>query len=475
MAIVHKGASLVPSKTELVTGWMPHQRWYHGKGHEPVLRRVGGFRFEDPEGEVGVETLLLADTAAEPVVVYQVPLTYRGAPLEGADHALLGTMEHSVLGRRWVYDAPHDPVYVAQLVDTILRSRASDEAQASVGSNELARGSSSGQVLGSVGSATVLTGEQSNTSIICRMVDPEGGPAEPLIVKVFRTLQHGDNPDVVVQSALTREGSDRVPMAVGHVSGAWDAPAGEGLEHGHLAFAQEFIPGVQDAWRVALVAAASGHDFTARARDLGVVTAQIHTALAHALGTVEASDDARAALVASMRSRYAAAVARVPSLGSRSAAVERVIESVRAANWPALQRIHGDYHLGQVLDVPERGWVALDFEGEPLRPLFERVMPDLTQRDVAGMLRSFDYAAGSVGLADPGVDATAWAAACRDAFLEGYASVAGPAQDDDVALVRALELDKALYEVVYEARNRPTWLPIPLGAVERLTTEEGTS
>ena len=307
------------------------------------------------------------------------------------------------------------------------------------------------------------------------MVDPEGGPAEPLIVKVFRTLQHGDNPDVVVQSALTREGSDRVPMAVGHVSGAWDAPAGEGLEHGHLAFAQEFIPGVEDAWRVALVAAASGHDFTARARDLGVVTAQIHTALAHALGTVEASDDARAALVASMRSRYAAAVARVPSLGSRSAAVERVIESVRAANWPALQRIHGDYHLGQVLDVPERGWVALDFEGEPLRPLSERVMPDLTQRDVAGMLRSFDYAAGSVGLADPGVDATAWAAACRDAFLEGYASVAGPAQDDDVALVRALELDKALYEVVYEARNRPTWLPIPLGAVERLTTEEGTS
>ena len=133
MAIVHKGASLVPSKTELVTGWMPHQRWYHGKGHEPVLRRVGGFRFEDPAGEVGVETLLLADTAAEPVVVYQVPLTYRGAPLEGADHALLGTMEHSVLGRRWVYDAPHDPVYVSQLVDTILRSRASDEAQASVG------------------------------------------------------------------------------------------------------------------------------------------------------------------------------------------------------------------------------------------------------------------------------------------------------------------------------------------------------
>ncbi len=124
--------------------------------------------------------------------------------------------------------------------------------------------------------------------------------------------------------------------------------------------------------------------------------------------------------------------------------------------------------------MPERGWVALDFEGEPLRPLAERVRPDLVQRDVAGMLRSFDYAAGSVGLAEPAVDATGWAAACRAAFLEGYAAVAGPAGDDDVALIRALELDKALYEVVYESRNRPTWLPIPLAAVQRLTTEEGT-
>ncbi len=474
MAIVHKGASLVPSKTELVSTWMPRQRWYHGLGHEPQLRRVGGFRFEDPAGEVGIETLLLADTAAEPVVVYQVPLTYRGAPLDGAEHALLGTMEHSVLGRRWVYDAPHDPVYVDRLVATILRSEQSDEAQASVGSNELARGTSTGQVLGSVGTAAVLTGEQSNTSVICRMVDLGGGPAEPLIVKVFRTLQHGDNPDVFVQSALTREGSDRVPMAIGHLSGAWDSPSGESLEHGDLAFAQEFIPGVEDAWRVALVAAASGHDFTARARDLGVVTAQIHLALAHALGTVEATDADHEALVASMRSRYAAAMGLVPALASRSGAVEHVIESVRDASWPALQRIHGDYHLGQVLDVPERGWVALDFEGEPLRPLAERVLPDLTHRDVAGMLRSFDYAAGSVGLADPAVDATPWAAACRVAFLEGYASVAGPADADDIALVQALELDKALYEVVYEARNRPTWLPIPLDAVERLTAEEGT-
>lgn len=474
MAIVHKGASIVPTKTEMVTEWMPHQRWYHGKGHVPQLRRVGGFRFEDPEGEVGCETLLLADEAVAPAVVYQVPLTYRSAPLEGAEHALLGTMEHSVLGTRWVYDGPHDPVYVSQLMATILGGGASDEAQASVGSNALATGSSTGHADGSVSSSTVLSGEQSNTSVICRMTAPDGGPAEPVIVKVFRTLQDGDNPDVVVQSALTEEGSDRVPMAIGHLSGAWDAPTGGTTMHGHLAFAQEFIPGVEDAWRVALVAAASGTDFTDRARDLGVVTAQIHTALAHALGTHEVTPEAREAVVASMRQRYAAAVALVPDLASRSAAVGRVVASVRDVHWPSLQRIHGDYHLGQVLDVPERGWVALDFEGEPLRPLAERVLPDLTARDVAGMLRSFDYAAGSVALAESPVDATAWAAACRAAFLDGYASVAGAPDADAQALTRALELDKALYEVVYEARNRPSWLPIPLGAVERLTTEEGT-
>ncbi|MBC9821607.1 aminoglycoside phosphotransferase [Terrabacter sp. MAHUQ-38] len=474
MAIVHKGASLVPTKTELVTEWMPQQRWYHGKGHVPRLRRVGGFRFEDPEGEVGCETLLLADEAVEPAVVYQVPLTYRPAPLEGAEHALLGTMEHSVLGTRWVYDGPHDPVYVSQLMATILGAGVSDEAQASVGSNALATGSSTGHADGSVSSSTVLSGEQSNTSVICRMAARDGGPAEPVIVKVFRTVQDGDNPDVVVQSALTREGSDRVPMAIGHLAGAWDAPAGGPGLHGHLAFAQEFIPGVEDAWRVALVAAASATDFTTRARELGVVTAQIHTALAHAFGTSEVTPEARDALAASMRQRYAAAVALVPDLASHGAAVDRVVASVRDVHWPPLQRIHGDYHLGQVLDVPERGWVALDFEGEPLRPLSERTQPDLTARDVAGMLRSFDYAAGSVALAASPVDATAWAAACREAFLDGYSSVVGRPDADAVVLTRALELDKALYEVVYEARNRPSWLPIPLGAVERLISAEGT-
>lgn len=483
MATVHHDATIVPTKLELLVGWMPQQRWYATKGAPaPTLTRVGGFRFEDPEGEVGIETVLVAARPGPgpgsgpgpgpgPVVVYQVPLTYRAAPLEGAEHALVGTMEHSVLGRRWVYDAPHDPVYVAALVETILKGGVSDDAESSHGSNALAHGATTAHLAGTVASSTVLTGEQSNTSVICRMAAlGGGGPAEPLIVKVFRTLQHGDNPDVVIQTALTEAGSDRVPLALGHLRGAWDSPDGGAEQHGHLAFAQEFIPGVEDAWRVALVAASAGRDFSARARELGAAVAEIHESLARALGVTESAPAARARLVAEMHERYAAALAEVPDLASRSDQVSAIIDAARDVEWPALQRIHGDLHLGQVLDVAERGWVALDFEGEPMRPLAERVLPDLRMRDVAGMLRSFDYAAGSVRLAT-GADASEWAEACRAAFVGGYASLAGELDDAALVLLRALELDKALYEVVYEARNRPAWLPIPLGAVDRLLGE----
>ncbi|WP_347354824.1 aminoglycoside phosphotransferase [Intrasporangium sp.] len=471
MAVIHHHARLVPSKVELVTGWIQGQRWYGGKGHVPVLRRVGGYRMDDPDGEVGIETLLLLDEAADPPVVYQVPLTYRGAPLEPAEQALVGTIEHSVLGTRWVYDAPHDPVYARALAETILGSHDTVGAEATAGSNAVASGHATGRLDGIVTNSNVLTGEQSNTSVICRLRGRDGAHVPPVIIKVFRTVQPGDNPDVVVQSALTDAGSARVPISAGHLDGAWEAPDGQRVEHGHLAFAQEFIPGVQDAWRVALVAATAGVDFAARAHDLGAATAQIHRDLAARLGTEPADDAARRRLVTELEGRYAAAARAVPELASRRAGSLRALRAIRYAEWPPLQRIHGDYHLGQVLDVPGRGWVVIDFEGEPLRPLADRNRPDLPERDIAGMLRSFDYVAGSVRLSD-GVDAGAWATACRTAFLAGYAEVAGPHDDARLALVRALELDKALYEVVYEARNRPGWLPIPLGAVRRLLDDK---
>lgn len=105
---------MAPTKLELLTGWLPRQPWYLGTGAPPALSRAGGFRLDDPAGEVGVEFAIVTDGEE---TTYFVPMTYRGAPLDGADEALLGTSEHGVLGTRWIYDAAHDPVAVTQLLD----------------------------------------------------------------------------------------------------------------------------------------------------------------------------------------------------------------------------------------------------------------------------------------------------------------------------------------------------------------------
>jgi maltokinase len=138
--------------------------------------------------------------------------------------------------------------------------------------------------------------------------------------------------------------------------------------------------------------------------------------------------------------------------------------------------VHGDFHLGQVMRTLD-GWKLLDFEGEPARPLAERRGLDPTMKDVAGMLRSFDYAPRHL-LADHPADvqrayrAIEWADRNRDAFLAGYAGAGGADPRKQPVLLRAFETDKAVYEVLYEARNRPTWLHIPMAAIRRLAGEE---
>ena len=590
MAEIH-ATTMTPGKLELLSGWLPRQRWCTAKGRAPHLRKLGGYRLDDPAGEVGIEIMIVSDESGPTPIVYQVPLTYRGAPLAGAEQALIGRSDHGVLGQRWVYDACHDPVFVGRLVALIEGQAVAQHQSVSHTTDETVVGTHVSGPAITLTSSSVLRGEQSNTSIICQVADAAGAPAEPVIIKVFRTLQSGDNPDVVVQSALTEAGSTQVPQTIGFVMGTWLAPDHpvkharhdaeiatvikravdhrtrvvtdnqreraaaaerhavevsrvaklraqeierrreearptlhdailgdiEDLERaididrrglpdprlvphpvvveqdlpripgpeefptfvpevvgGHLAFAQRFFPGVEDAWRVALRAAGAGTDFSTEARELGEATARIHVSLAGALGTTAGTDDVRAPLLASIRGRYASALSEVPSLVSHDVAIRAVIDRLAQMPWPDLQRIHGDYHLGQVLHIADRGWVAVDFEGEPLRPLSERVRPDLALRDVAGMLRSFDYAGGSVEMSRPGTSARGWVEACRTAFLAGYAAVTGLDLVGSAPVVRALELDKALYEVVYEARNRPTWLGIPSTAIDRIVRQSTT-
>lgn len=115
MAVIHR-TTMAPTKLELLAAWLPKQSWYESHGGAPDLVKAGGFRLDDPEGEVGIEFMVVADAGAPEPVAYAVPVAYRGAALEGtAGEALIGTSEHGVLGTRWVYDGVHDPVVMAQL------------------------------------------------------------------------------------------------------------------------------------------------------------------------------------------------------------------------------------------------------------------------------------------------------------------------------------------------------------------------
>jgi predicted trehalose synthase len=449
-----------------LAAWMPQQRWYAAKGRTPVLRLVADLDLEGDErgGDASdhgarVRTLIVADEASTPAVVYQIPVVERPAP---APRALEAHTIGTVAGGTVLIDGIHDPAYAGALLRLTTRGGVlRSHGVAATGMTALDETAAS--AIAPTARASVLAGEQSNSSLVYA---DEG---TPIICKVYRQLQPGLNPDIELETALAAAGSHRVPRPIGWVQASW-VDDGAGVD-ASLAFAQEFLPGVEDAWRVALRAAAAGDDFAARARDLGTATAEVHVTLAHELPEQVAGTAEREAIYGAWSRRLDIAIAEVPELAPRREAIEKIYAEGRDAAFPPLQRIHGDFHLGQVVLVPDRGWVLLDFEGEPMRPMTERMLPDLALRDVAGMLRSFDYVAGSVALERPDSahEAAAWAAAAREGYLEGYAAASGLDRAACAPLLHALELDKAVYEAIYEARNRPTWIDIPLRAVDRLS------
>ncbi|GAA4738625.1 hypothetical protein GCM10025783_06600 [Amnibacterium soli] len=328
--------------------WIPGQRWFANSTGDALsvdasLPLAGG-----------AEILFVRDATPGAEAVYQVPFVSRPS---GEATELL--------------DGPRTPEFVAALLDLLLGGGSVGDG--TTGAQGVLVGWSGGAPR--LTSARVLSGEQSNTSIIVEAERPDGTTAG-LMVKVFRALHHGENPDVVLQSVIAAAGSKRVPATHAALVGSWPDPAApDGTARGHLAVAQEFLADTRDAWRVALDAARAGEDFAGRARDLGAATAEVHRVLAEALPTAEADDAAREAVLSSMRARAERAAALVPSLDAAQDRIAAVLEAGVHGDWPLLQRVHGDYHLGQVLLVPDRGWVLLDFEGEPLRPMAERNLP----------------------------------------------------------------------------------------------------
>lgn len=304
--------------------------------------------------------------------------------------------------------------------------------------------------------ARVVTAEQSNSSIIY---------GDTFILKLLRRVVPGVNPDLELPLALARESCPRVPAPAGWLR------AELGGEPYTLGVLQPFVQGASDGWELALRELAKGEDFSAEAHALGRATAEVHTALARALPTVTLGPQQLRLLVDGMTERLEAAVQAVPALrpyapGLRSAFTALDDLAAEGTTWTA-QRIHGDLHLGQCLRSASGQWSLIDFEGEPSKPLSERRLPQPPARDIAGMLRSFDYAAHSTDLPVPG-----WAEACRAAYCSGYAEVSGMDPRTDPVLLRAYETDKAVYEVVYEARHRPDWLPVPMSAVARYAAND---
>jgi len=444
---------------EALAGWLPGQRWFAGKGAPIDSLAI----VEDTvlvEGDPGLRHLIVAVSQAGRAERYQVLAGLRAAIPDRLEHAVIGPAGPPAGdGQAWTaYEALHDPPLTRRLLRAMvdqeevgpLRFAAEPDAAIDTGLDSL-----------------VLTGEQSNTSMLF---------GEDAILKVFRRPHPGPNPDLEIPRALHRAGSPHVAPPLGWMETT------QGGSPTILAILSAYLRSATDGWLLAATsvrdfyasdatsAAEAGGDFAAEAHRLGEATAEVHRALAETFGTQELPAAANLDLAARMQARLASAVAAVPGLVPHAHKVGAAFTELATLDEPLMvQRIHGDYHLGQAIRT-QAGWVLLDFEGEPTVPLAERRARAPALRDVAGMLRSLDYAARHQlpGLTDPDrarAAARDWVCRNQGAFCAGYAQAGGTDPGKHAVLLRALTLDKAVYEVMYEASHRPSWLSIPLDSI----------
>lgn len=415
-------------------------RWFAGKGSAAVPVAITPLDWIVPPGGTG--------PAVRPEILqvrhrdgrtedYQLLLSYRRQALP---EALIGSGPDEGLG--WVHDATRDPEAVIALIDAMRGDGHGGNWQGRLAPEALPA---------DLRPVKAFSGEQSNSTVFL---------GRSALVKFIRRLEPGRSIDIELHEALARAGVGCTDTLLGSLSATLSGP-GQDAVPVDLAMITTRITDARDGWAVATGEAGAGHDFSGQAARLGEALAQVHGALADELGTGTLSGDR---VASAMSARLARAVAEVPHLASHEKALRALFDGLRGRELPA-QRIHGDFHLGQTL-LGQDGWYVIDFEGEPLKSLDERRQPDSPLRDVAGMVRSFGYAAASAtGLSR--AQRSAWERSATEAFTSSYLGTggSGPARDDTLS---AYVADKAVYEVVYEHRNRPDWVHIPLSALERL-------
>ncbi|MEO5575662.1 MAG: phosphotransferase [Gaiellaceae bacterium] len=444
----------------VLLGTIASQRWFGGKSKDVLDARVLDAAVTQGEPPILALAVVEVRYGLQTHDLYHLPLGFRPTG-DGWRESLIAETEG------WVaYDAIADPELARRMLELMRTDSVLETGEATIVFR------STGELPAEIESSRAMGGEQSNSSLVLD---------ERLVLKLYRRIAPGMNPELEVLRFLTERGFEHTAALEGFI-----AYEGRPLE-ATLAIVQEFVPSKGDGWKLALDTLAGGEPnwLPERARRLGEVTALLHNALASdpsdpQFAPEEPSTEALALLSASIDEEIESVFTSLPeteALEHVRGRGEEVRDHLRlltnVGHVGRVIRTHGDYHLGQALWTDEDDWLILDFEGEPARSVPERRRKTSPLRDVAGMLRSFAYGASAAQIqrnVEPPED---WEQRCRSEFLDGYLDTADPAllpssRDQVERLLTVFELEKAVYELRYELNNRPDWVAIPVAGVLRM-------